>query len=64
MGNVDILFILQTSVFVTKFFPRLKENMLGVRFEDLEELKDAMGEQVWMYERGCLAMGIQKLPRW
>ena len=45
-------------------FPRLKENMRGVSFEDLEELEDAVAGQVRMYERGCLATGIQKLPRW
>ena len=44
-------------------FPRLKENMRGVRFKDLEELKDAVANQVRIYEHGCLATGIQKLPR-
>ena len=38
-------------------FPRLKENMRVVSFEDLEELEDAVAEQVRMYERGCLATG-------
>ena len=39
-------------------FPRLKENMRGVRFEDSEELEEVMAEQVQLYERGCLTTGI------
>ena len=50
---------------VFDLLPRLKEDVQGVRFEDLEELEGAVAEQVRMYERGCLATGIQKLPsRW
>ena len=40
-------------------FPTLNENMQEVGFEELE---DAVAEQVRMFERGCLATGIQKLP--
>ena len=48
-----------------ELFPRLKENMRRVKFEDLEELEDAVAEQVRRYERVCLATGVQKLPsRW
>ena len=42
--------------------PKLKENMLGVRFEDLDEVEDAGARAVRLYERRCLATGKQKLP--
>ena len=42
--------------------PRLKENMQGCIFEDIEEQEDVVTEQVRMYERVWLATGIQKLP--
>ena len=46
-------------------FPRSKENVRGVKFEDFKELEDAMAGQVRLYERGCRTTGIQKLPsRW
>ena len=46
-------------------FARLKENMRVVRTEVLEELEDAVAEQVRLYERGCPTTGIQKLlSRW
>lgn len=47
-----------------ELFHRLKENMGGVRFVDLEELEDVVAEHVRMYERGCLATGIQLASRW
>ena len=60
-----------------ELFSRLNENMRwggggggggrwgGGRFQDLEELEDAEAEHFRMYERGCLASRIQKLPsRW
>jgi hypothetical protein len=43
-------------------FPKLKENMRGIRYDDLDELEVAMVEQVRAYERGCLATGIEDLP--
>lgn len=37
----------------------------GVKFEDFEEIQDAVAEQVRMYEHRCLATGIHKVPsRW
>ncbi len=46
-------------------FPKLKENMRGIRYTYLDELEVAVTDQVKVYERGCLATGIEKLlSRW
>lgn len=44
-------------------FPKIKESMRGVRFPDLEELKDAVAMEVRRVNSGCLATGIAALPR-
>ena len=49
-----ILLILQTPVHVTSIFYLHGKKYAWARFEDLEELEDAVFEQVQMYERGCL----------
>jgi histone-lysine N-methyltransferase SETMAR len=46
-------------------FPKLKLPMRGTRFNDLEDLKDAVATQVRRINSGCLATGIAGLPgRW
>jgi hypothetical protein len=46
-------------------FPKLKENMRGIRYDDLDELEVAVVEQVRANERGCLAAGTEDLSkRW
>ena len=37
-------------------------NMRGVTYDDLKDLEVAVAEQVRVYERGCLATGIEALP--
>jgi hypothetical protein len=34
-----------------------------IRYDDLDELEVAVVEQVRAYERGCLATGIEDLPK-
>ena len=44
---------------------KLKENMRGIRYSDLEDFEAAVATQVRVYECGCLAMSIEDLPkRW
>ena len=46
-------------------FPKLKEDMRGIRYNDLEELESAVATRVRVPENGCLAMGIDDLSkRW
>ena len=46
-------------------FPKLKEDMRGIHYNDLEELETAVATRVRVLENGCLAMGIDDLPkRW
>ena len=40
-------------------FPKLKENIRKIRYSDIEELEAALATQVRVYERGCLATGIE-----
>ena len=46
-------------------FPKLKENLRGIRFENLEELEAAASAQIRHINHCCLATGVAKLPtRW
>ena len=46
-------------------FPKLKEDMRGIRYNDLDELESAMAARVRVLENGCLATGIDDLlKRW
>ena len=46
-------------------FPKLKEDMRGIRYNDLEEFESAVASRVRVLENGCLATGIGYLPkRW
>ena len=46
-------------------FPKIKEDMRGIRYSDLDELEVAVAERVKVVERSCLATGIDDLPkRW
>ena len=46
-------------------FPKLKEDMRGIRYNDLEELESAVATRMKVLENGCLATGIDDLPkRW
>lgn len=46
-------------------FPKLKENLRGIRFENLEELESAAAAQVRHINNCCLATGVARLPtRW
>ena len=46
-------------------FPKLKEDMRGIRYNDLEELESAVAARVRVLENGCLATGKDDLPkRW
>ena len=46
-------------------FPKLKEDMRGIRYNYLEELESAVAVRVRVLENGCLTMGIDDLPkRW
>lgn len=46
-------------------FPQLKEPMRGIRFNDTDELEDAVAKEVRRINSGCLATGIARLPgRW
>ena len=44
-------------------FPRLKGNTRGELYYDLDELEDVMAEKVAVYERDCLATGVEDLPK-
>ena len=45
-------------------FPKLTEDMKGIHYNDLE-LESAVAARVRVLENGCLAMGIDDLPkRW
>lgn len=43
-------------------FPKLKEDMRGIRFNDLEELESAVAARVRVLDSGCLARSIDDLP--
>ena len=46
-------------------FPKLKEPLRGVRFDDLESLEVEVASQVRHINFGCLATGVRDLPhRW
>ena len=46
-------------------FPKLKEPLRGIRFDDLDELEVEVAKQVRLLNFGCLATGIRELPkRW
>ena len=46
-------------------FPKLKMPLRGRRFDDLDELKDAVAKELRLITSGCLATGISDLPtRW
>ena len=46
-------------------FPKLKEPLRGIRFDDLDELEAEVAKQVRLLNSGCLATGISDLPkRW
>ena len=46
-------------------FPQLKKPMRGTRYNDLDELKEAVAIEVRHINSGCLATGIAQLPgRW
>ena len=46
-------------------FSKLKEDMRGIHYNDLEALESAVRVRVRVLENGCLAMGIDDLPkRW
>lgn len=46
-------------------FPKVKENLRGVRFANLEELEAATAAEVQRIKSGCLETGIANLPlRW
>ena len=38
--------------------------MRGIRYGDLEDLEAAVATQARVYERSCLATGIEDLPEW
>ena len=42
-------------------FPKIKEDMRGICYSDLDELEVAVAERVKVVERGCLATGIDDL---
>ena len=39
-------------------FPKLKEPLRGIRFDNLDELQDEVSKQVQQLNFGCLATGI------
>ena len=43
--------------------PKLKEDMRGICYYDLEELESAVAVRVRVLENGCLATGIDDLPK-
>ncbi len=46
-------------------FPKLKEPLRGIRYNDLDQLQDAVTAGVRRIDSGCLATGIAALPhRW
>ena len=46
-------------------FPKLKEDMMGICYYDLEELESAVAVRVRVLENSYLATGIDGLPkRW
>ena len=46
-------------------FPKLKEPLRGVRFDDLDALEVEVASQIRRINHGCLATGIRRLPhRW
>ena len=46
-------------------FPQTKGRYEGIRYNDLEELESAVAARVRILENGCLATGIEDLPkRW
>ena len=46
-------------------FPKLKEPLRGICFDDLDELGDEVAKQVQRLNSGCLATGVSDLPkRW
>ena len=48
-----------------RLFPKLKEDMRSTRYNDLEGLESAVAARVRVLENGCLATGIDNLPkRW
>ena len=53
------------SLYDYDLFPKLKMPLRGRRFEDLDELKDALAKELRLITSGCLATGISDLPtRW
>lgn len=46
-------------------FPKIKESLRGIRFQDLDTLNAAVATEVRRVNAGCLATGIKALPkRW
>ena len=46
-------------------FLKVKEDMRGIRYNNFEELESAVATRVKVLENGCLATGIDDLPkRW
>ena len=44
-------------------FPKLKEDMRVIRYNDVEELEIAVAAWVRVLKNGCLATGIDDLPK-
>ena len=51
------------SPFDFDLFLKLKEGMRGIRYNDLEELESSVAARVKVFENGCLATGIDDLPK-
>lgn len=46
-------------------FPKLKEDIKGIGFNDYEKLEPAVAAKVRVLDSGCLATGMDDLPkRW
>ena len=44
-------------------FPKLKETLRGIRFNDLDSLQEEVAIQIRAINSGCLATGVRDLPR-
>ena len=66
MGNVrPSPYSLDISPCDFDLFPKLKEDMRGIRYNDLEEHESAVATRMRVLENDCLATGIDDLPkRW